>query len=213
MPIDRPWRVLCVIPSQQLRVIERCAEAGLDAYCPMLRTIEVTRRHGPREVVRPLMPGYLFVAIPDKGSRFDLFEPDYGAADHPEPMPADVWAGYVADQAQRVQEPILGCLGFITGPEGPMPVSDDVIQSLRDREAQGEFDLTRKSEDGKFTVARWMRPGAFFQFIEGPFRLFTGTIIKAVNATSLLVSVNIFGRDTKMTVPMDWASRANRGVY
>jgi hypothetical protein len=84
---------------------------------------------------------------------------------------------------------------------------------MREREACGEFDLTGKSEDGRFTVPKWARRGALVEFIEGPFAKFLGSIVKVRSATMLRIGVEFFGRAAEVDVPLDWVAWRGRGAY
>lgn len=201
------WYVLSVIPHSQLRVCERAKDLGISTYCPMGKMIAIVR-HRKVETVRPLMPGYVFVALPALEPRFDLFEQADPDSSRPIPMPADVRAGYVSDFARPIVEPIRGCLGFVPDANGARGVvADDVIQSMREREAKGDFDLTGKSEDGKYAVPRWVKRGAFVRLTNGPFKGFLGDIDKVVGPQMVRIDVTIFGRTSAATVPMDWIER------
>lgn len=201
------WYVLAVIPHSQLRVCERAKELGISTYCPMSKTIAVVR-HRKVEIVRPLMPGYVFIALPVDGPRFDLFEQADPDSSRPIPMPVDVRSGYVADFAQPVIEPIRGCLGFVPDANGARGViADDVILSMREREAKGDFDITGKSEDGKYLVARWVKRGVLVRFVKGPFTGYLGTIDRVLGPSLVRVDVTIFNRTTQIDAPMDWIER------
>ena len=188
----RLWYTLSVIPQSQARVCQRAKELGIETYAPMSRTPPMVRKFGRKRVaeaeVRPLMPGYVFVAMSTLSPRFDLFEPSSSGP-----------------------EAIRGSLGFISARQGewdersPMAVSEAVIEDMRLRERNGEFDLTGKTDDGRGFVAKWVRVGAWVQFVAGPFAfVFHGIIKEVQSATLVIVEVSVFGRVSPITAPLDW---------
>src|SRR5271156_1099862 len=82
------WYTLRVIPQSQARVCQRAKELGFETYAPMSRTPPQVRRFGRKRVVaaevRPLMPGYVFVAMPSYRPRFDRFQPFDRENDRPD---------------------------------------------------------------------------------------------------------------------------------
>jgi transcription antitermination factor NusG len=189
------WYTLSVIPQSQARVCQRARELGIETYVPMSRTPPTVRKFGRLRVaeaeVRPLMLGYVFVSLPSLNAQFGIFDPRHGS------------------------EALRGSLGFISceqGPESqrwPMAISEAVIEDMRLRERNGEFDLTGLSEDGRHFVAKWVRVGAWVQLVEGgPFAFFHGVIEGVLSSTLIVVGVHIFGRVTAMTVPLDWVRLA-----
>ena len=155
----------------------------------MSRTPPHVRKFGRQRVVaaevRPLMPGYMFVSLSAVAPRFHLFQ---ASAEGP--------------------EAIRGALRLLRGPEGPMAVSEAVIEDMRLRERNGEFDLTARTDSGRGFVARWVRPGAWVELDSGPFALYRGIIEEVMSATLVKVAVTVFGRLTPMIVPLDWVRLA-----
>lgn len=224
------WYMLGVIPQSQLRVCQRAKELGFETYCPMSRMPPQVRKFGRKrvaaEVIRPLMPGYVFVAMPTSAPRFDLFQRHEPGGSHPAPLPPDIDAGYVADKARPTLEPIRGCLGLLSGSEGPRAVSEVIIQSMRDREAAGEFDLvsgpnaligrseaTGRHKAGRFMIPKWVKRGVLIKFVDGPFKEFEGTVIKVVGKSLVRVSTSLFGRISEVDAPIDWIKGQKMGVY
>jgi transcription antitermination factor NusG len=205
------WYTLSVITTAQTRVCRRAHELGFETYFPVskipARPAKLGRKSATDEV-RPLMPGYVFVSLPIAAPRFDLFASADVNGSRPYAMPDSVYAGYVADCAEPMVEPICGCLGFIATDGVPNAVRDEEIAALRLREANGEFDLTGRSEDGRYSVARWVKRDAFVRFVKGPFAMFSGVIDRVVGRNLVSVELTIFGRITTSTVPMDWIERA-----
>lgn len=206
------WYTLSIVPPSRERICLRARDLGFTTYTPMSRTPPVVRKFGRKPVVeanvRPLMPGYVFVELPAANPRFDLFAPWDRENDRPAPLPRDAEAGYVADRARPSPEPIRGCLGFVGTSEGPRAVSGAVIEDMRLREKNGEFDLTGRSEDGRFVVPKWLRLGAWVELIDGPFRGFSGSIEEVLSAALVKVGVSIFGRNSPVAIPLDWIRMA-----
>lgn len=205
------WYTLRINAMSQIAVCSRARELGFSTYCPMKREPVTVRKRGRTQtlaqLISPLMPGYVFVSLPSASPRFDLFQPD-SDSDRPDPLPPDARVGDVADQARPTVEPIRGCLGFVGSSEGPMPVHEAVIEDMRLREKNGEFDLTGLSEDGRYIVPRWVKRDERVEFIAGPFKGFHGTIVKAVGKSLLRVTTSIFGRQSDTNAPLDWVKRA-----
>ena len=193
MSVDRTaaffWYTLCVVPQSQPRFCQRAKELGIETYTPMSRMPPHVRKFGRQRVVaaevRPLMPGYVFVSLSARDPRFYLFQASTAG-----------------------QEAIHGALRLLRGPDGPMAVSDAVIEDMRLRELSGEFDLTARTDSGRGCVARWVRVGAWVELISGPFALYRGIIEEVMSATLVKVAVTVFGRLTPMIVPLDWVRLA-----
>lgn len=198
MSVDRTaaflWYTLSVIPQSQARVCQRAREIGIETYVPMSRTPPMVRKFGRKRVteaeVRPLMPGYVFVSLSGLNAPFGIFDPRHGS------------------------EALRGSLGFISceqGPESqrwPMAISEAVIEDMRLRERNGEFDLTGLSDDGRHRVPKWAKRDSIVQFIHGPFESFYGRVVKALSTILVEVEANIFGRKSKVCVPLDWVRLA-----
>ena len=180
------WYTLSVIPQSQARVCQRAKELGIETYAPMSRTPPMVRKFGRKRVteaeVRPLMPGYVFVALSTLDPRFYLFQ-----------------------ATREPQEGIRGALRLLSGPEGPMAVSEAVIASMRLREASGEFDLTGKTDHGRQFVAKWVKRGVRVQVVENcPFAYFFGKIEKVKSAKLITVALMVFDRETMIDMPLDF---------
>lgn len=96
------WYVARTAPNQEGRAAENLARQGLAPWLPRLRR---RRRHARRieNVLRPLFPGYLFVAL-------DLAR--------------DPWRKVLSTRGVR---------DLITGPDGPVPLPDAVADAIRAR--------------------------------------------------------------------------------
>ena len=71
----RRWYVVLVEPSAEAKVAERAGELGFEVYFPRSRrpAIVAPGRKAPalKEIERPALPGYVFVALPI-GSSSDI---------------------------------------------------------------------------------------------------------------------------------------------
>ena len=207
------WYTVVIRAQSQIAICSRARDLGFETYCPMKREPVTVRKRGRThtlaQVVSPLWPSYLFVALPSASPRFDLFQP-VAETDRPDPLPPDARAGYVADYAQPIVEPIRGCLGFLGSSEGPMAVSEAVIQSIRLREQNGEFDSGRKSEAShrKWVKAvKWARRGLTIQFCgdDCPFAGRFGKITQVGDAAELIeIDMEIMGQIASISAPLDW---------
>ena len=193
MSVDRTaanlWYTACIVPQSQPRFCQRAQELGIETYTPMSRTVPQVRKFGRKLVteasIRPLMPGYVFVSLSAVDPRFYLFQ---ASGEGP--------------------EAIRGSLRLLRGPDGPMAVSEAVIEDMRLRELSGEFDLTGLSEDGRYIVPRWVQRDVPVQFTDGPFRMLYGTIVRAIGKSLVRVAVTIFGRVSEVDAPLDWMRRS-----
>jgi transcription antitermination factor NusG len=178
------WYTLIIEPQSWRRVAERADEMGYATYCPMGIGAAARVVRGARtlpDIARPLMPGYLFVDMPGLWRRFDLFTP-----------------------SEDNGEPVYGCRGFLSIDGSPMALHEAVIEGIRLREKNGEFDLTGLTEDGRHRVPKWAKRASTVEFIKGPFAGFFGTVVKAVSATMIEIAVTIFGRSSNVRAPLDW---------
>ena len=187
------WYTLRVIPQSQARVCQRAKELGIETYVPMSRTPPMVRKFGRNRVVgpevRPLMPGYVFVSLFALDPRFYLF---HGSTEG--------------------KEAIHGALRLLSGPEGPMAISEAVVNDMRAREVAGEFDLTGKTDSGRGSVAKWVRRGAFVEIIGGPFESLCGVIEKVKSSTLVTVTVTMLGGESPVDMSVDWIAWRGRGA-
>ena len=189
----RLWYTLSVIPQSQARVCQRAKELGIETYAPMSRTPPMVRKFGRKRVteaeVRPLMPGYVFVSLSAIDPRFYLFQ------------------GH-----REAQEAIRGAIRLLSGPDGPMPVSEAVIVDMRMRELSGEFDLTGKTDSGRGSVAKWVRRGTYVEIVGGPFEAFFGKIEKVKSSKLVTVAIMMLGGETPVDLSIDWIAWRDRGA-
>ena len=181
---DGQWFVLAVEPQQEASVQRRAREVGIEVYYPLARKL-VRNPKGRRvplsERVVPAMGGYVFVRLAGH-ARFDLFRRDFDAPDA-----------------------IAHCLRWLSGESGPEPLPSGVIEDLRFREFNGQFDEAARV--GRYILPRWVVPGAKVRLILGPFAGFPGVILRTVNRRMIRVSVQIMGRASDMEMPLDYLSR------
>ncbi len=174
------WYVVMTAPQSERKVCQQAVDRGFDAYVPMMRCFKPS---DPREVIdRPLMPGYGFVSLDDAAPRFDLFQPD--------PL-------------QSAVEPIRGCRGFVLFAGSPEPLAASVIDDMRAREARGEFDLTGRTENGRYVIPKWVKPGRAVEFIDGPFKGRVAWICKTISDKIVGVMIEMFGGKVPLNTPID----------
>lgn len=175
------WYTLVIEPQSWRRVAERAREIGYETYCPMARFRPQYGRPGKpmTPIERPLLGGYMFVDMPAAEKRFDLFQRD---ADSP--------------------EAIRGCRGVLSSSDGPLPLHDDLIQSMRLRELNGEFDFTASSG-----LPKWAKMGRRVELNDGPF---AGKFARILSPAKGLVRVLmfLFGQEMPIDVPISWLSPA-----
>ena len=211
------WYTLIIDAGAWRRVAERAGEMGYVTYCPMSRmaaqSVTNSRSHTRRSSVveRPLMPGYLFVDMPGP-KRFDLFTPSNDPGDRPEELPEGDLRGYVAHCVRTVVEPVYGCRGLLDIDGSPVALHEAVIEDIRLRERNGEFDLTELTEDGRHRVAKWIKRAITeklsIQCVDGPFASFFGFVVKIKKPTLITVEVNLFGRGSVIDMPVEWVRLA-----
>lgn len=115
--IDLRWHVLLCDPMRELVASKRLRRMGLDCYVPTItRTTTGRSRNGatrkPREVVRSMFPGYLFLALNSAWSFGELYR-----------VPG------LRTGEQRTTSPFLRING------APATISDDSIELIRNVEA------------------------------------------------------------------------------
>lgn len=182
------WYTLIIEPQSWRRVAERAGEMGYATYCPMSRMLAPPRKEGarstacrPSDVVRPLMPGYLFLDMPGSRRRFDMFQA---------PMEGE--------------EGVPGCRGYITIDRSPVALHEAVIEDMRVREKNGDFDLTGKTDSGRGFVAKWVKRGVKVEFIGGPFAMYFGMIEAVLSSKLIKVAVTILGAEVPIETPLDY---------
>lgn len=112
------WHVAVTAPRAELKARDNIIDdLGFDAYVPIERT-RVRREHHVAEVMRPLMPRYLFVGVDPNRQEWQLLKGVKGIADVL--MTANDVPGYVPAAA---------------------------IAAMRKAELVGDFDYTKRGSD------------------------------------------------------------------
>jgi transcription antitermination factor NusG len=127
---------------------------------------------------RPAMPGYVFV----KGQHFANFRRDYDAHDA-----------------------VPRCLGWLNGPDGPEPVAPAVVEDLKQRSADGEFDVL--AGEGRYKMPRWVRAGAKVKIVEGAFKGVIGEIWRVTSRRRVAIWVTMLGALTLAECPLESVDR------
>ncbi len=115
---ERRWYAVHTRPHAEARALENLARQGFEAWLPLYRK---QRRHAGRseQVLRPLFPRYLFVALDLDGEQWRPVLSTYGVA------------------------------ALVGGRDGPLPLADEVMQGLRERaDGDGHYTLARDFKAG-----------------------------------------------------------------
>jgi hypothetical protein len=94
-------------------------------------------------------------------------------------------------------------------------VGNEIIQSIRLRERNGEFDAGRKTEASHrkwLKAVRWAKRGVTIQFCgdDCPFAGFFGKIIKVGDRSELIdIDMEAMGRVTPVSAKLDWIRRVS----
>ena len=147
------WYILRVATRQEKRAVEALKEMKVDHYLPM-ETVErvINREEGP--VDRPLLPGYLFALIADV---------DFHTVTHANGVHAPV--RYTNNRGERVARSIPAAL----------------VQAMREAQAAGNFDRTRKEPEPEMQVGDSLRIKA------GPFEGLIGAMLEKRGEQRVLV--------------------------
>lgn len=112
------WFVLRTATRREVVVEESLLEAGFTVYAP--RMARYDRRLGRRiRIERPLVPGYMFIGLPDAGYLDDVLE----------------------------MEGIHNVLRVFDGSGRPVAVRFEEIWPILQQDLHGEFDRTRRSKE------------------------------------------------------------------
>ena len=144
---------------------ERRAETNLlrQRYEVWLPMYRKTRRHARRveTVLRPLFPRYLFVLL---------------------------------DLSSEPWRPILSTFGvhtIVSGVEGPLQISDDIISGLR----------ARAGEDGIFEIVRSViKPGDQVRVQGGPMADLEGIFQAELDSDRVVILLKLMGREVRVKV-------------
>ena len=185
------WVVVHTLPGREERVVEALVGAGVTHYLPRLKRWQKQskkqkhQKEPKRHVVRPLLPRYLFAALPVTDDGLD---------------PGILAAVAHADGVHVV----------LRDDRGPLQVAGRLIEVISEREAAGDFDdtVSKKRRRNKrrmrtITVHKWAVEGAHVQVMKGPFAQFFAVVEEVVSEGRLKVGVSIFGRHTPMELDVD----------
>jgi len=144
---------------------ERRAETNLlrQNYEVWLPMCHKMRRHARRveTVLRPLFPRYLFVRL---------------------------------DFSSEPWRPILSTFGvhtIVSGADGPLPIGDDIVSSLR----------ARAGEDGIFEIARSVvKPGDQVRMQGGPMSDLEGIFEAELDSDRVMILLKLMGREVRVSV-------------
>ena len=204
----RRWYVVLVEPSAEAKVAERAGELGFEVYFPRSRrpAIVAPSRKAPalKEIERPALPGYVFVALPIANPRFDLFQGGNWTPSRNKPIDDPDAPPWVEPEVA----PIFGARGFIANSDGPMFLDPDEIAKLRKREAAGDFDTIARTPDGKHVIPKWIKQGVRIEFSDGPFTGLHGAISKPLGGGLVDVWAQLFASTRLLTCPIDWLRKA-----
>lgn len=179
------WFAVYTAPRAETKVLEGLERQKIISYLPIAATWRKQserQKHQcepKRRIERPVWPRYVFVALPielqtsdgEIRAPFETLRQVDGVSD------------IVGDGARLLQVPAVA------------------IDSLREREAAGEFDDTLKS--GRIVAPKWLKVGMTVRIEEGPFRSFNGLVEEVLAHERVKVCVFIFGRATPIIIEID----------
>ena len=204
----RRWYVVLVEPSAEAKVAERAGELGIEVYFPRSRrpAIVAPGRKAPalKEIERPALPGYVFVALPISNPRFDLFQGGNWTPSHNKPIDDPDATPWVEPEVA----PIFGARGFIAIASGPLVIDPAEIVDLRRREREGDFDTVARSPDGRRVIPKWIKQGIRIEFTDGPFKGHFGAISKPLGGGLVDVWAQFLASTRLIPCPIDWLRKA-----
>jgi transcriptional antiterminator NusG len=162
---DKRWYVVQAFSGAESDVADDLRKVGLDTYVPRYRQ-EVRRKHGFRTIVKPLLPSYLFVAMPEN--------------------PTQRHFGRVSD--------IDGVIGFLKNQGTPLEIHADLVVDFQVREMNREFDKMLTDKDGKEQMKEKFPVGSKAELTAGTFAMLLGTILKHEKTGRIKLEVDVFGR-------------------
>jgi transcriptional antiterminator RfaH len=122
-------------------------------------------RHARRRalVLRPLFPRYLFVGLDRLTQRW------------------------------RPIRSTCGVVGLVASRDEPVPVDPGIVESLRQREEKGAFDLV--------SPVQWLRKGDVVRVTEGPFADLIGRLLAVTDHERVFILLDLLGRTVRAEVP------------
>lgn len=98
------------------------------------------------------------------------------------------------------------CLGWLSGPDGPERVPSAVIDDIRQREADGEFDASTR--EGRYWAPRWLKPRAKVKITAGPLKGFAGEVWRITGSRRVAIWAQMLGRPSLVECAIDCVARA-----
>jgi transcription antitermination factor NusG len=161
----KTWFVVMTFTGSEQDVADDLRKAGFHAYLPR-RKEEVLNKHArtKRTIVRPLLPSYIFVAMPNN--------------------PTLRHFGRVSD--------IDGVIGFLKNQGEPVGIDAEIVADIEVREMNGEFD--KKLDDSKDSAAAKFPVGSKAELTAGTFAMLIGTILKHEKTGRIKLEVDVYGK-------------------
>jgi transcription antitermination factor NusG len=162
---DKRWFVVQTFTGSESEIADELRKVGIEAYVPRFKE-EVRRKHGYRTIIKPLLPSYLFVAMPDN--------------------PTLRHFGRVSD--------IDGVIGFLKNQGTPLEIAADLIVEIQVREMEGEFDKMLTDKNGREQAKEKFPVGSKAELTAGTFAMLIGTILKHEKTGRIKLEVDVYGR-------------------
>lgn len=181
------WYAVTVAPRGERRTLAFLKEKGLTGYVPMATTwVESiqARQKFKREVQGPMLPGYVFIRVPDGSS---------------------LW--YDMKQKHRDGRNVFGINGVVTNNGKACRIATATLKLLSEEERMGWFDERAKrallAEGNPDLAGPAVRQGDEVEIKDGAFATYGGLAGADSAGGSVRVMVQIFGRETLVVVPID----------
>lgn len=189
----RKWFVAYTDPRCEAKALQGCEAKGIAAYLPKSADWkkqtrkEIQQKKAREQVFRPALVRYFFVQLPVAAGGGIPFE---------------------------VIRAIGGVRELVGTSQGPLWLSDEIVDLIREREARGDFDLTKsvditKSAANKPTgkkptaiVPKWLDIGGQIEIADGPFKGFIAQIEEILPNAALKVSAQLFGQATPLRIDL-----------
>jgi transcription antitermination factor NusG len=159
------WYVAMTFTGSEQDVADELRKCGIEAYFPSYKQ-EVRRKHGFRTIIKPLLPSYLFVAMPDN--------------------PTLRHFGRVSD--------IDGVIGFLKNQGEPIEIDGALVVEIQVREMNAEFDKMITDKDGKEQMKEKFPVGSKAELTVGPFAMMLGKVLKHEKTGRVKLEVDVFGK-------------------
>lgn len=163
------WFVAMTFTGDELAVADDLRKAGFQGYVPKYRVQNLVRRRRIiRETEKPLLPSYVFVAMPDNPNHRHF--------------------GKITD--------IDGVIGFLKNQGEPVEIDSEIVVELEVREMNGEFDimLTDDTRDRKEKAKAKFPVGSKAELTAGTFAMMIGTVLKHEKTGRIKLEVDVFGK-------------------